>query len=243
MENMQDTKNIDPEVASTEKPLKKAGNLFNKWGALAVLFLALMVIFIVLIVVAFRSRTNKTVNTDLTIDPEIVRNAFRADIENPILPSNSNNASSTNSVVVFTSPRGGSLNSTSTATTTSGTGQDVVPTVYTNSSLGFSMSITNLWQATEANDGHTIIFTNAKGENISVQVYSSPDGGLAVVESQLSGSDSVRNLTKSTFQGEPALEFLTTTGLQAVAVIHGNKLYYIMGSVISAEPISSFKFQ
>lgn len=240
---MLEDKNIDQGVINIEKPLKKADNLLKRWGVLAGLFLVLMVTFIVIIVVAFKNRTNKSANTNLIIDAESVRNAFRADLENQILISQPKSASTTNNVVVFTSPRGGSINSSSTSLSSSGIVKDIIPTVYSNSNLGFSMVISNFWQATESNDGHTIIFTNAKGDNISVQSYDMPEGGLALVESQLSGSDSVRNLTKSTFKGETALEFRTTTGLQAVAVIHGNKLYYIMGSVINAEPISSFKLQ
>ncbi len=206
-----------------------------------VIAIVLLVIDIAMLVFLLKQSANKAVATGLMPNAEQIRADFRPDAPIVIPPVNTDvSTSSTSTIVYFSSPRGGIINTT---TPNAESVQILEPTIYSNVNLGFSMVISNLWQATESNDGHTIIFTNAKGENISVQVYSAPSEGLSLVESQLSGSDSVRNLTKSTFQGDPALEFRTTTGLQAVAVIHGNKLYYIMGSTISGEPISTFKFQ
>jgi len=114
---------------------------------------------------------------------------------------------------------------------------------YTNQGLGFEMQISSAWQFTEAGDGHTVVFTNAQGQNISVQSYPVTNQTLATIQTQLQGSPSVQNLRTTTFQGQSALVFDNVLNrTQGLAVIYHNRLFYIMAPSLTQPPVSSFGF-
>lgn len=114
------------------------------------------------------------------------------------------------------------------------------PTVqtYKNLQLGFEVQLSPTWQAQEQN-GH-VVFVSQSGQQTSVQMYPYASD-LGTIQTQLQGSPSVRSVNQSTFLGESALRFTTTSGQQGLAVIHTGKLYYIMGQ-LSSGPLASFKF-
>lgn len=112
---------------------------------------------------------------------------------------------------------------------------------YQNSSLGFKMRLNQDWQATASGDGQSVAFVSRTGQSMSVQAFNNPGSDIAGVQQQLAGSPSVSNLSSTTFLGEPALEFKTQTGW-GVAVIHNNRLYYIMAPSLRQEPANSFMF-
>ena len=113
---------------------------------------------------------------------------------------------------------------------------------YTSQSVGFQMRISSLWQATESSDGRTVVFQNAQGQNITVQSYASSGETLSTVEAQLRGSPSVSNVTQTTFKGEPVLSFQTNGGNQGISVIHGDKVFYIIGQNLNQEPATTLVF-
>lgn len=118
------------------------------------------------------------------------------------------------------------------------------PTLYENSTLAFSMELPNDWQYTVGNDGHTIIFTRASGETVSVQQYNVTNETLDTIKQQLSGSSSVNNIKQTTFLNEPALSFRVISNNQSgLAVIHNNKIYYIIAPSLTTPPVSSFEFK
>ncbi len=118
----------------------------------------------------------------------------------------------------------------------------LTPVTYTNPTLGFSIQINQTWQAQDNGDNQSVTFTNAQGQNISVQVYMAVGESLSDVENQLSGSSSVSNLIHTNFLGEPALQFNMSKG-SGLAIIHNAKLYYIMAPNLNQEPVTTFKFE
>ncbi len=130
------------------------------------------------------------------------------------------------------------INPTSTPTPTP------EPEAYENQALGFSMDIPYGWQSNVGNDGHTVIFTNANNQSVSIQSYELTNETLETIKEQLSGSSSVSNLKQTSYLNEPALSFKVINGNQAgIAVIHNNKIYYIIAPSLITPPVSSFKFR
>jgi EmrB/QacA subfamily drug resistance transporter len=113
--------------------------------------------------------------------------------------------------------------------------------IYSNSALGFQIVIGNEWQATE--QGNTIVFTNAQGQTVSVQSYDASGEDISLVQKQLEGSPNVSNIQSITFLGQSALTFQNnSSSVQGLAVIHNNKVYYIMAQNLNQPPVTTFSF-
>ncbi len=117
----------------------------------------------------------------------------------------------------------------------------VVEKIYTDNALGFSVKVNQEWQATKAPSGFEVVFVNAQEQTVDVQAYKSNGDSLDVVLSQLNGSPSVSDIFRTSFLGEPAISFKTDSS-QAIAVIHNNKLYYLMAPSLNLGLVKSFAF-
>lgn len=113
--------------------------------------------------------------------------------------------------------------------------------IYKNTSLGFQMEISNIWQATQSGDS-SIAFANARGQNITVESYPTNGEDLSIVQTQLEGSPDVTNIHSTNFAGEAALTYSTANDIQGIAVIHNNKVYFISGKNLTEPPVSTFNF-
>jgi EmrB/QacA subfamily drug resistance transporter len=212
---------------------------FNHSNAKIITTLILGVLAIVATVL-FLNHTSKAIITTGKVDVEAIRNNFPLPVnqQKPAvlgIQTPTATPSSVNNEPIF--PRGPEV-----ATTAPASKPVATLSTYKNTSLGFQMQISSLWQATESSDGHTIIFQNVQGQNISVQSYDAAGEDLNTVQTQLSGSPSVRGIAQTTFHGEPALSFQTTSGVQGITIIHGGKLFYIIGPNLNQEPVTTLFF-
>ncbi len=115
-------------------------------------------------------------------------------------------------------------------------------TVYSNSALGFSVSLnTQQWQAEQAT-ANQVVITSRGGTSIHIEAYENFNDTLQTVEQQLQGSSSAINVHTTSFEGQPALQFQTSDGEQGVAVVYNNTLYYIIAPNLNSEPIATFRF-
>jgi len=179
----------------------------------------------------------KTISTGATGDNLAdIQNAFL-----PPVPPPSSATSTQENQAAISSPANAATSTPHAAPGGTST-PSAVPTItyYTNTNLGFKMTLLPTWQAQEKGQNQ-VAFVSQSGQYGSVQVYVNPGVDLAAIKIQLQGSPSVSSVTETTYQGEPALSFTTTSGQQGIAVIHGNKLYYIMGT-LTTEPFTTFNF-
>ena len=177
------------------------------------------------------------------VNIENLRKAFTPALSNHPTQSSGQIGNATSTDVAVISPYAlstANILPQSRSTTTPLAPPPAPPKIYKNIVLGFQVEINDVWQANE--QGDTVVFTNASGQNISIQTFNAIGEDLDVIQTQLQGSPSVRNITRTIFKREPALNFLTAKG-QGIAVIHQNRIFYIMASDLSTEPISSFVFQ
>ncbi len=112
--------------------------------------------------------------------------------------------------------------------------------LYTNPALGFQIDLPLSWQA-KPFSASEIILADQNGPQLTIQAISNAQTSLNTVKTQLQGSPTVRDITSITFQNQPALSFMTTSGQQGLAVIYNNFLYYIIGN-LKAAPLQAFRF-
>jgi EmrB/QacA subfamily drug resistance transporter len=181
----------------------------------------------------------QTITTGATQSLADIQNAFQPPQQNQnTLPPATSSPTTTIPAPATTTPPATPLEIRGPST------QNQLPTTtiqtYTNQTLGFEVQLTSDWQA-QQHSGNEVVLVNQTGQQASIQIYPGAPTDLSGVQAQLQGSPSVKTITQTSFQGEPALGFTTTSQEQGIAIIHQGKLYYIMGALSSA-PFNSFRF-
>ncbi len=123
---------------------------------------------------------------------------------------------------------------TNSATTTS------TSNLYTNPDLGFQIELNPNWYVKPYSNSE-VILADENGAQFTVEAINNAGADLNTVKNQLEHSSSVKSLTSTQFQNQPALSFNTSNGQQGYALIYKTYLYYIIGHLKNA-PLSTFQF-
>ena len=110
------------------------------------------------------------------------------------------------------------------------------PQVYTNAGLGFSVKLPAGAQAVQ--NGTTVSATSNSGY-WQVIVYDAGGMTLSDIQTQLSGSPEVMNLSRINYNGDIWLSYYSRKSGYGWATIHSGRLYYVSAS---SGAIDSFKF-